>query len=181
MDKYIDLVARTSFRILCDHSDSEYVTKTVLEIFEKRVNECGIGMTPSLWFLSQTVRTARRRFRHNRFLNFWGKRPKLYVQTAPKVDDADDYITTQAWEIYCRASEELTIDQRIVYVLRELEGLSEEDVMKITGFWRGTVRIALEISRAGIKYELSKFGKVAEYEAYVGFLKRVHYICGTET
>lgn len=181
MDRYAETVSRLAFRILCDHADSEEVAAMVLEALRKRNQGPDSRLTLSQWLMSQTVRLAWKRHRQNRVLNFFGKRPKLYVQTAPKVDDADDYITTQAWEIYCRASEELTIDQRIVYVLRELEGLSEEDVMKITGFWRGTVRIALEISRAGIKYELSKFGKVAEYEAYVGFLKRVHYICGTET
>ena len=181
MDRYVDLVTRTSFRILCDYSDSEYVTRVVFEIFKRKVNEDGLGMKPSLWFLEQTVRVARKRFRHNRFMNFFGRRPELYVQTAPKVDDVDDYITTQAWEIYCRTSEELTVDQRIVYVLMELEGLSEEDVMQITGFWRGTVRLALEIARAGIRYELSKFGRVTDYEAYVGFLRRVHYIRGSKT
>ena len=106
-------------------------------------------------------------------MNLLGKRQKLYVQTAPKVDDADDYVTTQAWEIYCRASESLGIDQRIVYVLSELEGMSEDEVMLATGFWRGTVRMALEIARGNMKHELGKFGKVAEYGAYIGFLRRV--------
>ena len=180
MYKYVDLVARTSFRILCDDADCDHVTREVLEIFDKKFDE-HCEMTLSLWLLSQTVKVARRRYRHNRFMRFLGRRPELYVQTAPKVDDVDDYVTTQAWEIYCRASESLGMDQRIVYVLRELEGLSEEDVMQITGFWRGTVRMALEIARACIRYELSKFGRVAKYDAYVGFLRRVHYICGSKT
>ena len=171
MDKYADMVARTSFRILCDHSDSEYVTKEVLELFGQK--KCGGAMTPSLCILRLTVELSRKRYRRNRLMSFLGRRPRLYVQTAPKVDDVDDYITTQAWEIYCRASEELSLDQRIVYVLTELEGLSEDEVMLAAGLWRGTVRFALEIARAAIRYELSKFGKLAEYEAYTDFLKKV--------
>lgn len=180
MDKYSELVARTSFRILCDSSDSEYVTKEVFDALEKSGGKFG-DLTPDEWLLSRSVSLCRKRYRHNLFMSFWGKRPELFVQAAPKVDDADDYITTQAWEIYCRASEQLTMDQRIVYVLRELEGLPDEQVMRITGFWRGAVRHALETARKNIKYELSKFGKVAQYDAYIGFLRRVHYICGLES
>lgn len=179
MDKYTELVARTSFRILCDSSDSEYVTKAVFDALKRNGGKFG-KMTPAEWLLSRSVSLCRRRHRHNIFMSFWGRYPELFVQAAPKVDDADDYITTQAWEIYCRASGELSLDQRVVYVLREMEGLSEEQVMRITGFWRGAVRLALETARKNIKYELSKFGKVAQYDAYIGFLRRVHYICGPE-
>ena len=181
MDRYVDLVARTSFRILCDRSDSELVTRQVFDSLVRKGSESFDGTTPARWYLARTVRLCRKRFWHNSLTGIWGNRTTLYVQAAPKVDDVDDYITTQAWEIYCRASDGLTINQRVVYVLREIEGLSEDEVMEVAGLWRSTVRLALEIARENIRYELSKFGKVAEYDAYVGFLRRVHYICGSET
>lgn len=171
MDTCLEMVSRLAFRMLCDHSDSEYVTGMVMQELTRNSNSHRGDMHD--WLLQQTVRFTRKRYRHNRFMSFLGKRPRIYVQTAPKVDDVDDYITTQAWEIYCRASEEMPIEQRIVYVLIEMEGLSEDDVMHVTGFWRGAVRMSVEIARTNVKAELSRFGKVAEYEAYVGFLKRV--------
>ena len=173
MDRYVDAVSRTAFRILCDHSDSEYVTGMVLEILRKADPEYESHQVPLMWLMRQTLRFSKKRHRHNRLMHFLGKHQKLYVQTAPKVDDVDDYITTQAWEIYCRTCEDLTFDQRAVYVLREIEELSEEDVMLVTGFWKGTMRMYLELARMKVKHELKKFGKVAEYEAYIGFLKRV--------
>lgn len=172
MEKSLELVARTSFRILCDHSDSEYVTEAVLDYMgESQPHE---GTMPSfIWLMRQTIRFSRKRYFRNKVIGFFGNSPKVYVQAAPKVEDVDDYITTQAWEVYCRACENMSLDHRVVYVLREIECLSEEETMQVTDFWRSTVRLALETARVKVRHELDKFGRLSDYDAYIGFLRKV--------
>jgi hypothetical protein len=69
MDKYTDLVARTSFRILCDSSDSGYVTKAVFDALKKSGGKFG-DLTPAEWLLSRSVSLCRKRHRHNLFMSF---------------------------------------------------------------------------------------------------------------
>lgn len=55
-------------------------------------------------------------------------------------------------------------DYRIILVLRDMEGLSDDEVAEITGLWAGTVRVRLHRARLFVRKEISKrlrAGKVA--------------------
>jgi RNA polymerase sigma factor (sigma-70 family) len=174
MDKYIDLVSRNSFRILCDRKDSDAVT---IEVFEHAWNYAetfAADMSLEMWLLHHTIRYARLRIIRRRIMYIFGQRPDLYVTTAPKSHDYDDYLTKQTWELYCRISDSLSITQRVVFALCELEGLHHEDIAIVTGLSAGRISNLLENARAKFRKELRQYGKQDEYGLYVGFLRRVN-------
>lgn len=173
VSRYLSLVSLTSLRILCNQQDSEYVTRKVFDDLWRKVLEYDDRYTVRLWLVKITVKYSRRRFRFNKLRYFFGARQDLFSQMSPKADDVDDYQTTQAWEIYCRTCADLSVDQRISFSLREIEKLSEEETVKVTGFWKGKVRMGVDVGRTKVKIELKKFGKVSEYDAYVRFLRKV--------
>ena len=173
LEKYLDLVSRTSFRILCDRKDSEAVTKDVF-VHAWNYSEKFDGSIPlDIWLLRLTSRYSRLRVTRRRLMYLFGKRPDLFVITAPKAADYDDYVTKQAWELFCRASAALTIRQRILFTLCVLEEIPEADVTLITGISRHRVHVLLSGAESRIRKELRKYGKPEDYDRYIGFLRKV--------
>jgi DNA-directed RNA polymerase specialized sigma24 family protein len=173
VDKYLDLVSRTSFRILCDRKDSDAVTCEVFEHAWDYSETFDAENTLDNWILHQTCRRARQRILRRRIMYIFGQRPDIYVTTAPKADDCDDYLTKQAWELYCRISVSFSITQRVVFSLCELEELPHDDVAVITGLSVKQIGFLLDNARTRLRKELRRYGKEDEYFSYVGFLRRV--------
>ena len=173
MDMYLELVSRTSFRILCDQKDSDAVTQDVfVHAWDK--SEAFDGAMPlESWLLHLTCRYARLRIVRRRIMYVFGERPDLFVTTAPKAPTYDDYITKQAWELYCRIVDELTITQRILFSLCILEGLSEEDASHITGISRRRISGLITGAETRFKKELRRMGNSEDYYRYIGFLRKV--------
>ena len=173
IDKYLDLVSRTSFRILCDRKDSDVVTREVF-IHAWDHSEAFDGkMSLENWILHHTCRYARLRIVRRRIMYIFGERPDLYVTTAPKTQDYDDYVTKQAWELYCRISVSFTITQRVLFALCVIEGVSEAEASEITGV--SVRRISSLLADAHLKFydELRDYGKQDEYMSYVSFLRKI--------
>lgn len=160
VDRYLPLVSRTSFRILCDRKDSEHVTEEVFQRAWENAGDYDLEMSVSEWLLKITCRLCRLRITRRRLLWLLAIRPDIYVTSAPVTDSPDDYIGKKAWEIYCRASVKLTPRQRIVFTLCELEGMTKCDVHRITGYSRFSVRHSLFVAREKIKTELERYGTV---------------------
>lgn len=160
MDRYLALVSRTSFRILCERKDSEFVT---VEVFSRVWNDAA-DYNPSRplseWLLAMTCRICRLRVFRRTVLWILAIRTDIYVTSPPKIPWEDDYISKQAWEIYCRASLKLTSRQRVVYTLCELEGLSVSQVHYITGLRPSVITYALTKARERVKSELKRYGRV---------------------
>ena len=173
MDKYLDLVSRISFRILCDRKDSEAVVQDVFLHVWKYSETFESGMNLEHWLLHHTCRYARMRIVRRRLMYIFGQRPDLYVTTAPKAPAYDDFITQQAWELYCRISVEFNITQRILFSLCTLEGIHENDASLITGVSRRRITSLLADAESKFRKELGNFGKQEEYQSYVGFLRKV--------
>jgi DNA-directed RNA polymerase specialized sigma24 family protein len=173
MDRYLDITSLTAYRILCDHADSMEVTKKVFINLWKTVLRYDYSMSVEQWLLMKVIGLSRRKLIWNNLSAFLNADQKLFVQSVPKVDDADDYVTTQAWEIFCRASFGLAPLQRVVYTLSELDSLSEHAVKVITGLSRNSLHFLFESAKKRVEEELGRFGKVAEYIPYVSFLKKV--------
>ena len=173
MQRYLDLVSRTSFRILCDSEDSEAVTVDVFTSVWAHLEGYDGSVPMRQWILSLTVRKSRLRIARRRLMYVFGRRPDLYFTSSPKVLDQDDYITKLAWEIYCRASSGMTSVQRIVYTLIVLEQLSEEEVSDVTGLSNLRIRYAAETAENRLKAELEKYGRTESYPDYKKFLRKV--------
>ena len=59
MNRYLDMVSRTSFRILCDRTDSEFVTEKVFVTLWNDVLEYDDSLTVGEWLLRLTYRECR--------------------------------------------------------------------------------------------------------------------------
>lgn len=176
MDRYVPLVSRTSFRILCDRKDSEHVTVAVFCRLWTYAGEYDLDTDLSVWLLEMTCRLCRLRMARRHFLSMLDVHPELYVTSEPLLPVEEDYMDKQAWELYCRASSKLTALQRILFTLVELEGLEEEQVRLIVGVWRPRLRTALKKARGCMIAEMHKYDIDHEdvpYQAYIGYLRRM--------
>ena len=172
-DSYQDLVSRIAFRILCDRKDSDAVVQEVFDYVRTDFKSFDGSLTLRNWLLSHTCRYARLRIVRRRIMYIFGERPDLYVTSAPKVQDFDDYVTTQAWELYCRTVGEFNVNQRILFALCALEGMSEYEASLITGVSGRRICSLLDDAEAKFRKELRIYGKQDEYYSYIGFLRKV--------
>ena len=172
-DCYQDLVSRIAFRIMCDRKDSNIVVQDVFNYVITDSKAFDGSLSLRNWILSQTCRYARLRLARRRIMYIFGERPDLYVTSAPKVQDYDDYVTTQAWELYCRTVGEFNVNQRILFALCTLEGMSEYEASLITGVSGRRICSLLDDAETKFRKELRIYGKQDEYYSYIGFLRKV--------
>lgn len=173
IEKYMPLISRTTFRILCDRSDSEAVTEKVFIQLWHDVMAYDDRYTLAEWLLRRACLYSRLRISRRRLNYIAGLRPDLFALSKPKVENTDDYLTTVAWELFCRASARMTPVQRIVFTLNVLEELPDYKVASITGLFRYRVNIALRRAHQKIHTELKRFGKPDDYEPYIGFIRKI--------
>lgn len=173
MERHMELVSRTSFRILCDREDSEAVTVRVFVSMYRDVMDYDDRFSLEEWLLRRTCVYSRLRIFRRRLLRIFGVRTDVFVKASPKVENEDDFVTKQAWELYCRAASHMTPLQRVVYALCELEDMLREDVSRLLGLTRFRVGVALQRSVEKVNSELRHFDKEDDYGRYVGFLKKV--------
>ncbi len=173
MDRYMPLISRTTFRILCDRTDSEAVTEKVFMDLWLNVGQYDDRFSLKEWLLRRTFLLSRLRISRRRILHLFGKRQPLFAVARPRVENTDDYITTQAWEMFCRTSLKMTPVQRAVFTFVTLEQIPVAKVVFFTGLFTHRVRIAEGRAENKIKEELSTFGKEKEYDAYIGFMRKV--------
>lgn len=173
MNRYLDLVSRTSFRILCDRKDSEYVTARVFVSLWCDVLDYDDRFTVAEWLLRKTCINARLRIMRRRILRIFGVINDVFVNVSPVVADKDDYVTKQAWELHCRAVSHMTPLQAAVYALCVLEDMSVEEVAFITGLTRFRIGLASERAEDKVRNRLKDYDKESDYERYNGFLRKI--------
>lgn len=173
LDEYLDLVSRTSFRILCDRKDSDAVTQDVfVHAWDNSAAYDG-SISLEAWLLHHTCRYCRLRIVRRRIMYIFGERPDLFVTTAPKAPTYDDYVTKQAWELYCRISVDMSTTHRILFALCVLDGISEQDASIITGISRRRISGMISSAESKFRKELRRLESYDDYYRYVGFLRKV--------
>ena len=172
MDGIVDIISRISFRILCDKIDSEEVTKKVLANARRRSIVYDGGSGTKDWFIRHTCLLCRMTIIRRRTLWLMNIRREVFVRASPRSEDRDDYITKQAWEVYCRAVNGMTPMQVIAYVLCVLERLPEARVEKILMITNSRLERLLNKATASIRAELAVYGKAGLYRNFVSFLIR---------
>lgn len=161
LDRYMVMVSRTSFRILCDQEDSDAVTREVFMKIWMRSSGFDGRYSLSILVYRMTCRQCRKRLRRRWILDLLNLSPSIYETSSPQMlFPEDDYITKEAWEIFCRASRNLSPRQRTIYALRELELLKEDEVEAVTGMSPGRMKEHLEAARENVIRELQVYGKV---------------------
>lgn len=165
MDRYVELVSRTSFRILCDRGDSEKIASDLFIRVWKEAGKYDMSRPLIEWILGMTCRMCRMELFRRRLSSLFSSHPEVYVTSPPTGVPQDDYMIKQVWEIYCRASRKMSSSQRVVFVLSELEGLSGQEVHFITGMSSYSIRYALVRARELIKTD--------SYRSYVSLLRNI--------
>ena len=171
--RYLDLVSRTAFRILCDREDSENVTVRVFVSLWNDVLEYDDRLTVEEWILRKTCIYCRLRIMRRRILRLFGVVNDVFVKVPPSSADADDYLTKQAWQLHCRCVTHMTPLQSAVYALCVLESVSEQQMADISGLPEFRITRALERAEEKVRSELNDYGKADQYDSYNGFLRRV--------
>lgn len=171
LNRYLPLVSRTSYRIMCDRTDSETVTKSVFlslwrdpDSFKGRVYD---------ELLTRTCRICRIQLLKRNLFTILSLNPDVFVFSAPSVPSADEYIARKAWEVFCRASGNCSGTQRVIYTLCELECLPHDTAASVGRILPSHVRPALEQARENVRIELDHYGRMDDYDSYVGFLRKV--------
>lgn len=161
MDRYMNMVSRTAYRIMCDRPDSEDITKEVfMKVWRNAFSYDG-RYSVSTWLYGITCNLCLKRLRRRRIMELFSIRPSVYESSAPAaMSPEEDFITKETWAIFCRASQKLSPRQRSVFTLLDLEGMSSEEVISITGMTTGEVKDNLNIARKKIRQELERYGKV---------------------
>ncbi len=161
MDRYLPMVSRVSYRMLCDIKESEIVTKEVFMKVWRSAGEYDFRHGVSLWMYRMIYNLCYIRIRRIRFLDLLFVNPAVYETSAPMpLSPEEDYMTKETWGIYCRAARYLSAKQRAVFVFRELEELSTGDVALIMNMRSDRIRDNLLTAREKIKEELARYGKV---------------------
>lgn len=161
MDRYMPMVSRTSYRILCDREDSEDVTQEVFIKIWRNASDFDCRYSLSTWIYRITCNLCYDRLRRRKILSFFSITPSLFETSAPmSPSPEEDFITKETWEIFCRASRHLSPKQRAVFTLRDLEGLETEEVEAVTGITPDQIKSSLHIARKKIRQELERYGKV---------------------
>ena len=174
MERISDVVFRTAFRILCDRVDSEEVTNKVM-LYADRHEIIYDGSEGSMdWFLRQTCLRSRLIIARRRLLWLLNVRNELFVRASPKAENQDDYVTKQAWQVYCRAVFRMTPLQGMAYTLCVLEELPLGRVAGILELSEFRIGIALERASAKIRRELAVYGRSDLYCSFVKFIRMVN-------
>lgn len=161
MDRYMSMVSRTAYRILCDRPESEDVTQEVFIKVWRNASSYDERYSVSTWLYRITCNLCFDRLRRRRFLEFFAIHSPVYEASAPVAfSPEEDFITKETWAVFCRASQGLSPKQRAVFTLRELEGLPVGKVVEITGMTREQIKSNLCIAKKKIRQELERYGKV---------------------
>ena len=162
MDRYMSAVYRISYRILCDRADSEVVTRNVLMKAWSDAPRYDGRYSLMVWIYQIVCHLCIARLRRRRILDLLSvTSSSVYEMAAPQpLSPEEDYIIKETWEIFCRASRNLSPKQRIVFTLRELEGLSTDDISAITGLNQDRIDRNIHIAHQQIRSELEHYGKV---------------------
>ncbi len=161
MDRYLPMVARVTYRILCDIPESEEVTKEVFMKVFRSAGEYDFRRGVSVWICRIIYNLCYIHLRRQRLLDLLLTRQGIYETSAPQpLSPEEDYITKETWGIYCRSARFMTIRQRIIFVFHDLEELPVSDVVSIMQMRSDRIRANLLIARDKLKEELAVYGKV---------------------
>lgn len=171
--RYLGVVSRTTFRILCDRIDSEQVTVQVFASVWHDVLDYDDKYTVEEWILRKTCLYSRIRIMRRRILRIFGVINDVFVRVSPKAENEDDYVTKQAWQLHCRATTHMTPLQSVVYALCVLECIPQEKVATITGMTGFRIGVAMSRAEDKVRAELKDYGKTDYYDSYNDFLRKV--------
>lgn len=173
MDRYLPMVSRISYRIMCDRADCVHITKAVFLALWKSPSAFSTASSLRYEIVKRTCLLCRRRLFRRRLLMIFSITPEVYVMSRPSVPSLDEYVARQVWEIFCRASLNCSDRQRVLFTLCELEGIDMMSAVSAGRFFPIDADVSLENARSRIREELDLYGRQQEYASYVAVLRKV--------
>lgn len=171
MQDYKTIVARVSYRILCEHSDSTYVTSKVITWLSKKPFSSERGEYESV--LRKTSYISALILVKRSFADVLKIRRKPYEIIKPDVDDIDDYQYKLALELFMRASDRMTLLQRLTFSLHSLEELPFTTISTILHISPKRVRLSYGRALETIKTELRVFDRESDLDRYIFYIRKV--------
>ncbi len=166
VDRYGGWIHRVAVRSLGDPRDAEEVTQDVLLTVARKIGTFKEEAAFSSWIYRITVNAAYQRLRSTRsrgevslepFLPVFdeeGRHATPVVDWSSHLDDAAAARETR--EAIERAVSRLPEDYRIVFVLRDVEGLSNEEVAAALDLSVGAVKSRLHRARLFLRQQLAR-------------------------
>jgi RNA polymerase sigma-70 factor, ECF subfamily len=154
-----DYVFALAFRILANEEDAkDVVQETFIKVWkniEKYRSE--IKITTWIYTITTNLCLDRIRIKRRRSLVFSPDFEKTFNALVSD-NGSDNFDNKQLAEIIAHLAENLTPKQKIVFVLKDLEGLESEKIEQITGMDKGQIKSNLYCARQQIKNKLIKKG-----------------------
>jgi len=153
-DEHFDFVWRTLRRLGVRDDDAKDAVQDVFLVVHRALAgfEGRSKLTTWLFGICFKVAAARRRsgyVRRERVTD-----PSTLEQPDPRPDAASELERSQALDLVHTLIDDLPEEQRIVFVLFELESLGGEEIAELTGASVGTVRSRLRLAREGFRQAL---------------------------
>ncbi|MCA1558384.1 MAG: sigma-70 family RNA polymerase sigma factor [Acidobacteria bacterium] len=159
-------VVSTAWRILGDREDARDAAQEVFLRAYKYLGSFREDQNFSGWLYRITVNVcrdiARKRSHggHKRFISYETELEEGLLETIPAPDDTERHaIEAQERHIVSLALSALSLKERSALVLRDMEGLSTEEVAEIMGTRAATVRSQIASGRTKIKRYCDRFLK----------------------
>lgn len=167
---YQQVVYNTVFRLLGDYDTAADVTQETFISAFRAIHTYRGNSQFRTWLLRISTNLAcdhwRRTQRHpSKSLDVIANEEEFHTpalleilaQTGPDSNPEENLLTQELQELIQRGLQELSLDQRTVLVLCDIEGLSYEEVAQATQIPLGTVRSRISRARARLRLYLSQY------------------------
>lgn len=155
--RYWPLVFRTSLRIVCDRHEAEDISQEVFIRVWKSAGRFDRNGSITAWIYRITCNRATDILRRKKFFPSYKKKQDETSRADGETSPEERLIASEEWKIFTEASEMLSPKQRIVFTLKEIEGLDTPAVTQITGLDADSIKSNLYHARKKICRILEKY------------------------
>lgn len=169
LEKNSRMVYNLALRLVGNPADAEDLAQDALIRALKALPAFRGDSSQSTWVYRITLNTWKNRVRSEKRRSFWKTLPLHFLfgedgseeKSLPAEDPPLDagLETEETSRLVQKALLELDEDSRTVVVLREIEGLSYDQISQTLGLPEGTVKSRLSRARDALKAKLSNFAK----------------------
>jgi len=164
---YRDMVYTLAFKLLTDKTEAMDVAQDVFLTLFRKISSFRQECSLKTWLYRVTINEAanrnrwwRRKFRDRTVPLGLNLKPGEGMPLDPPSKDsspAREYYSGELREFLEEGLRQLPYDQRVAVALRDVEGLSYEEIARITGTQAGTVKSRIARGRERLRQMLEQF------------------------
>jgi RNA polymerase sigma-70 factor (ECF subfamily) len=165
--KHKDKVFNLCYRLLGDYQEAnDFAQETFVKVY-KSLNKFRLESTFTTWVYRIAVNTCKNRIKSPQYR--YGKKmvridnPQLTEDSTHSIELIDETQSPfvelekkEKWMMIRKAIDSLPAEQKTVVVLRDIEGLSYEEIAGVTGYNLGTVKSKLARARFDLREKLRR-------------------------